>query len=224
MVSTPEDGFNFYDFADLNFPAFDGPVTPIQGDGTGLPQELDGANGDTPMLAAEAFNEQGRMEQMRHHPSDQMAAVNPYSEPYDLETELFNQQRPNQLRMQPQQYHVPNMVPPTPNSIELNAGQLQYYQPSMSQHQQQMYELYRRQQNDQVKQASPSMSPKLNPHSDGFYASRLSSRDPPGYTNPVSRLRSYIRTFQPFRLACSPDPDQRHLSIVVYSSTWFGYF
>ena len=130
MVSNPEDGFNFYDFADLNFPAFDGDVTPIQGDGTALQHELGEGNSDTPMLGAEnqvGFNEQGRMEQMRQPPAGQMATMHPYSEPYDLEAELFTQQRPNQSRMQHQQYHIPNMVPPTPNSIEMNAGHLQYY-------------------------------------------------------------------------------------------------
>ena len=170
MVSNPDDEFaNFLDFGDLNFSAFDAAAvatttTPPQADNGRLQQDGRTAM-DTSIEGSAGLLglDQGQMEQ-QHHPGlpTHMSAMTPsYQEPFNIEAELLNQQRQRHMQLQLQQhqqqhlhqnqrYPGPNMVPPTPNSIEMHGGQVHYYQPRLDQQQQQLYEHYRRHQKDQV--------------------------------------------------------------------------
>ena len=153
MVSHPEDEFtNFLDFGDLNFSAFD-PAASTQPESNGL-QHDGGSAMDTSMEGTAGLLglDHGQMPRQPQQTilSTPIPAINGYQEPFNLDAELFNQQRQRQIQMQQQRYHGPNMVPPTPNSIEMHGGQIQYYQPRMDLQQQQMYEHYRRHQKDQV--------------------------------------------------------------------------
>ena len=151
--SNPEDEFaSFLDFGELNFSAFTDAIATSQPDQFGIQENGSGAmdtsaEGATGILG---FEQQGQMQQMDHHPIGQLPLADSLQEPFNLEAELFSQHEQHQTRMLQQHYHAPDMVPPTPNSIEMHGGQLHYYQPRMDQQQQKMYEHYRRQQKDQA--------------------------------------------------------------------------
>ena len=161
MVSAPEDEFaNFLDFSDLNFQNFD---ATSQADG-GLRQDAAGAM-DTSLEGAAGLLglQSGHMPQLGH--SNQIP-MNTYQDPFpdmSMEAELFSQQRQRQapMQMQSQHYHHPNMVPPTPQSMEMHGNQIQYFQPQMDPQQQQMFEQhYRRHQKNQVRARSPFCAEK----------------------------------------------------------------
>ena len=61
-----------------------------------------------------------------------------------------------------QQWVAPNMVPPTPSSMELQAGHAPHYPAGLDMQQQQIYEHYRRIQKDQVN-FTPLISPAVTP-------------------------------------------------------------
>lgn len=152
MVSGPEEEFvNFLEFEDLqlNF-QFEGAPQ----DGRELQPEADGGM-DTSMGSggAEVMRlENGQVQQQMDHCSP-MPVMNGYHGAPDsfhhinYPGELFNQHHPPHLQMQ---YRGQNIVPPTPNSIEMHAEQPHYYRPSREDHRHVMYDHAGRNQKDQV--------------------------------------------------------------------------
>lgn len=151
MVTAPEDDFSgFIDFETLSFPTFD--ATPIPD--AALHQHHDaGGTMDTTMEGTGSMLalEHESMQQIEH--LNQIPTMNNYpptTEPFpdmNMSPSLMHQAQQIPLHMQHQRYHGQNAVPPTPTSIEMHGGHPQYYQPTPEQqHQQQMYEHYKRQQ------------------------------------------------------------------------------
>lgn len=155
IVSGPEDEFaNFLDFTDLGFDGYDG--IDLQQNGAGaMDTSMEDAAG---MLGLD----QGHMQLQQDQPPPPMdqpnhvISVNGFhgsTESFSdlaMQQDLFDQQRQQQLHMQNQRYHAPNVVPPTPNSLEMHGGHAYYRTPA--DHQQlNMYEQYRRNQKDQVR-------------------------------------------------------------------------
>ena len=152
MVSGPEDEFaNFLDFGDLNFSGFDG----IQQRETELEQQNGGMAMDTSvdLGAGQAFGlEHGHMPQQQQQMGSHSHAIglNGYhtsAESFpelDLQSEMFKQQQ-GRMHIQNQTYRSQNVVPPTPNSMEMQAAHTNYYQNHIDQQQLHLYEQYRRQ-------------------------------------------------------------------------------
>ena len=155
IVSGPEDEFaNFLDFTDLGFGGYDG--LDLQPNGAGAM--------DTSMEGAASILglDQGQMQLQQEppQPMDQQNHANPMNgfhdsaEPFSdlaIQQELFDQQQQQQLHLQNQHYQRPNVVPPTPSSLEMHGGHSQYY-PTPADHQQiHVYDHYRRNQKDQVR-------------------------------------------------------------------------
>lgn len=157
MVSGPEEEFaNFLEFGDLqlSFPPFEGVVQ----DGGELQQEPGGVM-DTPM-----GNETGVLELEdghNHQDIDQrnplrfMAGYQGSTESFHdihMQTELFNaHQQPQQLHMHGPQYRSQNIIPPTPNSMEMHGDQACFYRSTGEHHTQAPYERYGRNQNQNQK-------------------------------------------------------------------------
>ena len=151
--SGPDDEFaNFLDFSDLGFGDFDG--VDLQQNGAGaMDISMEGAAG---MLGLE----QGHMQpQQQPSPMDQQNHGTPMNgfhgstESFPdlaMQQDLFDQQQQQQLHMQNQRYHSQNVVPPTPNSLEMHGGHAQYYRTPADQQQLHIYDHYRRNQKDQV--------------------------------------------------------------------------
>ncbi|KAM0796164.1 helix-loop-helix DNA-binding domain-containing protein [Usnea florida] len=72
------------------------------------------------------------------------------------------QQQQQQLHLHNQQYHGQNVVPPTPNSLEMHGGHAQYYRTPIDHQQLHMYDPYRRSQKDQMI-FTPLVSPAVTP-------------------------------------------------------------
>ena len=87
---------------------------------------------------------------VQRRPSAPLPIANHFHESFNLEAELFSQQRQDLMQPQQQCFPMPNMVPPTPNSVEMHGGRAQHSQPRMDKSQQDLYEHYRRFQKDQV--------------------------------------------------------------------------
>lgn len=154
MVSGPEDEFaNFLNFADLGFTGYD--AVDLQENGAGaMDTSIEGAAG---MLGLE----QGRIPQQQQQPPpiDQRNLATPINDyrgstesfsDLAMQQDLFDQQQQQQLHMQNQRYHGQNVVPPTPNSLEMHGGHAQYYRTPVDHPQLHMYDHYRRSQKDQV--------------------------------------------------------------------------
>lgn len=152
MVSGPEEEFaSFLEFGDLqlSFPPFEGAVQ----DGSELQQEPGGAI-DTPM-----GNEAGVLELEDGHNHQEMNQRNPLrfvggyqgsTESFHeihMPTELFNPHQQPQLQMHGPHYRGQNIIPPTPNSIEMHGDQARYYRPAA----QATYERYGRNQHQNQK-------------------------------------------------------------------------
>lgn len=153
-ISNPEDDFApFLDFGDLNFSAFtdDVAVLPAADTGVGLNDE---GTTDHPMGEA--------VEPLEIENHDEMASVgrqtlhddfsmNTYPTPYNSDGAGYTPRGQDPRRLQ-QQWPGPNMVPPTPNSMDLQAGHIHGYAGGFNhqQQQQQLYEHYCRVQEDQV--------------------------------------------------------------------------
>lgn len=161
MVSGPEDDFaNFLEFTDLqlNFPTYDG----TQNDG-GMQQDavvgLDTAMENVgEMMDLKEGQPQQQMEQhdVQQQPSSLAMMESLHSSTdslleMDMQGQLFQQQQ-QQQQMQGQHYQRHNMVPPTPNSIEMHGGKAHYYQ-HVDPQAQAMYERYSRHQKEQVQHA-----------------------------------------------------------------------
>lgn len=168
MVSGPDDEFaNFLEFGDLqlSFPPFEGAVQ----DGSELQQEPGGAM-DTAMEnetgVLELEDGQSHPEMNQRIPPRFMAGFQGSTESFHemhMQADLFNPHRLQQLHMQGPQYRSQNIIPPTPNSIEMHGDQARYYRSAGEHHTQTAYERYGRNQSqhqkDQVRMLSASGKP-----------------------------------------------------------------
>lgn len=154
MVSAPEDDFtSFLDFGDINFAAFDAIPDPTaelsQQNGAGaMDTSMEGATG---MLGLEMGQMQHQMD--RHGAAPSMSGFQHPTEPLPdlaLQSELFEQQRRQQIHLQNQRYHAQQSIPPTPDSMEMHDRQAQYYRTPTDHQQLHMYDHYRRTHKDQV--------------------------------------------------------------------------
>ena len=148
----PDDEFaNFLDFTDLAFGDYD--AVDLQQNGAGaMDISIEGA---PDMLGLE----QGQIQQQLPPPMDQRNHATPMNgfhastESFPdlaMQQDIFDQQQQQQLHMQNQRYHGQNVIPPTPNSLEMHGGQAQYYRTPADHQQLHMYDHYRRHQRDQV--------------------------------------------------------------------------
>lgn len=149
--SGPEDEFaSLFDFTDLGFGGYD--AVDLQQNGAGaMDTSMEGAAG---MLGLE----QGHIQQQQP-PMDQRTHATPLNgfhgstESFPdlaMQQDLFDQQQQQQLHMQNQRYPGQNVVPPTPNSLEMHGGHAQFYRTPADHQQLHMYDHYRRNQKDQV--------------------------------------------------------------------------
>ena len=155
MVSGPEgvDEFNFLDFTDLEFGGYD--AIDLQQNGAGaMDTSMEGA-------ASMVGIEQGHMQLQQepsplidlHNHATQMDSFHGSTESFPdlaMQQDLFNQQQQQRLHMQNRPYRGPNVVPPTPNSLELHGGHAQFFRTPTDHQQLHMYDHYRRMQKDQV--------------------------------------------------------------------------
>ena len=154
MVSGPEDDFaNFLDFTDLGFGGYD--AVDLQQNGAGaMDTSMEDAAG---MLGLD----QGHIQQppppppsmdQRNHATP-MNGFHGSTESFAelaMQQDLYDQQQ-QQIHMQNQRYHGQNVVPPTPNSLEMHGGHAQYYRNPADHQQLHIYDHYRRSQKDQVR-------------------------------------------------------------------------
>lgn len=157
MVSGPEEEFaHFFEFGDLqqlSFPPFEPPVQ----DGGELQQEPGGAM-DTPMGNEEGVLEledgQNHQEMNQRNPLRFMAGYQGPPESFheiDMQTELFNPHQQQPLQIHGPQYRGQNIIPPTPNSMEMHGDQAHYYRAPGEHHTQSTYERYGRNQSQNQK-------------------------------------------------------------------------
>lgn len=155
MVSGPEDEFaNFLEFGDLQltFP-YDGGHQ----DGRELQQEPGGGMDTSMENGAGPVRLENGPAQRHMDQCSTMAAMNGYhtsTEPFhdlNISGELFNQQPQSHLHLHGPQYSGQNVIPPTPNSIEMHGEQARYYQSSRDHHSQAIYDRLSRNQKDQVR-------------------------------------------------------------------------
>lgn len=161
MTSGPEEEFaNFLEFGDLQltFPPFEDAVQ----DGRELQQEAGGAM-DTPM-----GNEPGRLglddgpmqQELDQHSS--MRFMDGFHSSADsfhemtMHTGLFNPHQSHPLhQLHGPQFRGQNIIPPTPDSIEMHGDPTRYYRSSGEHQSQVTYERFGRNQNDQVRILQP---------------------------------------------------------------------
>ena len=150
----PDDEFaNFLDFTDLGFGDFD-PVD-LQQNGAG-PMDISIEDAAGMLGIEQGQNQQHQppppMDQRNH--ATPMNGFHGSTESFPdlaMQQDLFDQQQQQQqLHLQNQRYHGQNVVPPTPNSLEMHGGQAQYYRTPADHQQLHMYDHYRRNQRDQV--------------------------------------------------------------------------
>lgn len=156
MVSGPEDEFsNFLDFGDLqlNFPPFDGNNQngeEIQ-DGGGPAMEMHANNNAGEAMAFQHAGIQHFTDTSGLSGFDSSSNIFP---DLDIPPHLFEQEQQHHPIQQPPAYGQPyighNMIPHTPNSIEMHGGKVQYQQTASKNHARAMYEQYRQQSKGQV--------------------------------------------------------------------------
>lgn len=161
MVSGPEDDFSsFLEFSDLqlDYPSFDGNHQngqEFQDGGTaGTAIEMQTSNDPSGVIDFQ----HGSMQQFAN-PSglgEFESSLNIFPD-LDMPSQLFDQQQQQQQQPQipqsvayGQPYRGHNMIPHTPNSIEMHGGQLQYHPAASNNHARTMYEQYRHQPKGQV--------------------------------------------------------------------------
>lgn len=179
--------------------------------------------------------EQGQIQQQLPPPTDQRNHATPING-FHGSTESFpdlaiqqdlydQQQQQQQLHMQNQRYHGQNVVPPTPNSLEMHGGQAQYYRTPADHQQLHMYDHYRRAQRDQVGTSAPrpSVTAVLICLIDDFYASGVSCRDSTRFAIPVPRLCCAYRGLQSVNLACSESAKSSDPTLCLWSSPKLRY-
>lgn len=151
MVSAPEEDFaSFLEFGDLQlqFPNFDGVVQ----DGRELQQEpagtMDTSMGDEQGLMRQEMSQGNSMQAMNgfHGSTDSYHDMN-------MQPDLYSPNQQQQMHIHaPHQYHGQNMIPPTPNSIEMHGDHTRYYRSSGEHQSQAVYERFgRNPQKDQVR-------------------------------------------------------------------------
>ena len=197
MPGPPDEFANFLDFADLDFTGYD--TVDLQQNGAGaMDTSIEGTAG---MLGLESGHLPQQQQQpppmdQRNHATP-MNGYNGSTESFQdlaMQQDPFDQQQQQQLHLHSQQYHGQNVVPPTPNSLEMHGGHAQYYRTPIDHQQLHMYDPYRRSQKDQVGVLSfflrdePSVEAKLIFLIDDLYASCISSSDSTRYAIPVPRL------------------------------------
>ena len=145
MVSGPDEDFaNFLEFGDLqlSFPSFDN----VPQNGVQVQRDADVAM-DTPMENATempGYGESHGPPQLNGYGANQGQLLD-----IQVSAEHFNQHPQAYAKGGPQYVH--GMIPPTPNSIEMQGGHPGYYQ--MPAHQQaHLYEYYQQSQRDQVRE------------------------------------------------------------------------
>lgn len=154
MVAAPEDVFaSFVDFGDIDFSTFELPQSDaeLQQNGAGaMDTSMDGSN------AGILGPEHGHLQHQTMPQHSQAPPMNGYHGSTDsfpdlpMHSEMYEQQQRQQMHMQAQRYHGQNVVPPTPNSIEMHGGHAHYYRTPTDQPHLHMYDQYRRQK-DQVR-------------------------------------------------------------------------
>ncbi|KAI4113441.1 MAG: hypothetical protein LQ345_005582 [Seirophora villosa] len=176
MVSGPEDDFSsFLEFGDLQltFPPFDG----NNHGGEGV---QDATNGPHQMEMQTSNNAAGPIDFQHSNmpPFTDSSALTDYGDSsavfpeLSMDSQLFEQQQQQQHQMpQPLPYGQPyrgqNLIPHTPNSIEMHGGQPQYQQVPSSNHAHAIYDHYRQQSKGQAA-FTPLVSPAVTPHDAQF--------------------------------------------------------
>lgn len=114
------------------------------------------------------------------------------------------QQQQRQFHEQQRNYYVQNrVIPPTPNSIEMQGASSQFY-PRSDPQQQAMYEGYRMQMKEQeVSMLLPHKIRITHADVDGLHSSSFTRRDTYRVTFRYSRIYGAWRIFQPFELPSS---------------------
>ncbi|KAL8942584.1 MAG: hypothetical protein Q9216_001566 [Gyalolechia sp. 2 TL-2023] len=173
MVSGPDDDFStFLEFGDLqlNFPPFDGNTQnreEIQDGSDGRSMDLQTTNNAVEVMGfphdnMHQFTDPAAMD-------DFNGSSNVFSD-LDMPPQFFEQQQQPQQLQQPPSYGHPymphNMIPQTPNSIEMHGGKAQY-QPQAHTHARPMHDHYRYQSNGQTT-FTPLVSPAVTPHDGKF--------------------------------------------------------
>lgn len=156
MVSGPEEEFaNFLEFGDLQltFPSFEGPMP----DGGDLRQEA-GSAMDIPMGnrgEVLGLDEEHMPEEMNQNdPMRFMDGFQGSTESFhemNMRAELFHPLQQQQSHTHSAHYRSQNIIPPTPNSIELHGEHTRYYRSSGEHQSQAVFERFGRNQKDQVR-------------------------------------------------------------------------
>ena len=164
MVSGTEDEFaNFLDFGDLSFPPVGDPSSaPASIAGGEILQDA-GANGmDASMEGPSGEGILGPGIAQMEEP-EQLSTMNDFQDAFsELDASagyLNHAQQQQQQHQQPQhpfhlqnsRYYGHNPVPPTPSSLDLRGNHAEYYSSHADRQQQILYEHYRRQQSEQVR-------------------------------------------------------------------------
>ena len=149
--SGTEDEFaNLFDFSDLGFGGYDA-VDLQQNEAGAMDTSMEGAAGMLGLEQGHIQQQQPPMDQRNHTtPLNSFHGSTESFPDLAMQQDLFDQQQQQQLHMQNQRYHGQNVVPPTPNSLEMHGGHAQYYRTPADHQQLHMYDHYRRTQKDQV--------------------------------------------------------------------------
>ncbi|KAL8869396.1 MAG: hypothetical protein Q9174_004301 [Haloplaca sp. 1 TL-2023] len=177
MVTEPEDDFsNYLEFDDLqlNFSPFD--ANPQNGeeiqDVTGPIMEAHSDHSNNTNAGGVMAYQHGGLPQYTDSTAFNALDTSPHNFPdMTLAPQFFDQppqhHQMNQARQYPQSFHPRNVIPPTPNSMEMHGGHAQYHQMAASNHMRAMYDHYRSQGNGQTT-FTPLVSPAVTPHEAQF--------------------------------------------------------
>ncbi|KAL8778952.1 MAG: hypothetical protein Q9194_001702 [Teloschistes cf. exilis] len=177
MVSGPQDDFsNFLEFSDLqlNFPSFD--ANPHDGGemqgGSSTAMEMQSSNSAGDILG---FQQDGVQQFGDPAVLGDFGSSSQVFPDMDMPSQLFGQQQHHQHQVpQPrpygQLYNEHQMVPPTPNSMEMHGGHPQYQQAISNNHARAMYDHYRPQHKSQTT-FTPLVSPAVTPRDAQFHYS-----------------------------------------------------
>ena len=153
VSSDPDDFASFLDFGDLNFSGFQdastGEDTAVNELCENMPMAIDPAletahetlaldgRSDMPSFEQQQRLSQAQMEDHQNH--------------FPSEDSYYNQPPADPSNPGQQQWQAPNMVPPTPNSMDLHGNHMQQYSHELNQQRQRdLYEQYRSMRKDQV--------------------------------------------------------------------------
>ncbi|KAL9075913.1 MAG: hypothetical protein Q9161_001307 [Pseudevernia consocians] len=190
--SGTEDEFaNLFDFSDLGFGGYDA-VDLQQNEAGAMDTSMEGAAGMLGLEQGHIQQQQPPMDQRNHTtPLNGFHGSTESFQDLAMQQDLFDQQQQQQLHMQNQRYHGQNVVPPTPNSLEMHGGHAQYYRTPADHQQLHIYDHYRRTQKDQMI-FTPLVSPAVTPLDTQFqypdYAAPAESFSP--LTSPALRAQN----------------------------------